>query len=370
MRRAILSALLCLAPLAISAEKYTKPAPLPPAHAGVTRRVFHPKELRDWRGGKPELDVTVWYPAPESVAETPQWIGPPNAPLLSKGSAAKDAPLVPGPRMLPLLVLSHGTGGSADQMAWLGTVLARAGFIVAAVNHPGNNGNEPYTAQGFVLWWERATDLSDVITGILADEEIGPRIDRDRIGAAGFSLGGYTVMELAGARTDVSVLYDECKEHTDLAWCQVPEMKAFGTPAAMLEAARKTSRISLARSGESYADDRIHAVFAIAPAIEEVLTPESLKEIRMPIDVVVGNADPIAPARFNGDYLRSRVRGLHETVLPGGVVHYTFLDTCTALGKEKLGVYCRDEPGVDRDAVHTKVAEMAVAFFKRELDVR
>jgi predicted dienelactone hydrolase len=369
MRRAILTALLCLAPIAAFAEKRPRPAPLPPSHAGVTTRVFHPKENRDWRGGKHELDVTVWYPAPESAVETPQWIGPPSAPLLSKGSAAADAPLVAGPRKLPLIVLSHGTGGSADQMAWLGTALARAGFIVAAVNHPGNNGDEPYTAQGFVLWWERATDLSEVITGMLADEALGPRIDTDRIGAAGFSIGGYTVMELAGARTDLSVYYDECRAHTDLAWCHVPEMKAFGPPPTMLETARKTSGVSLARSGESYADDRIHAVFAISPAIEEVLTPESLKAIRMPIDVVVGNADPIAPARFNGDYLRAHVRGLRETVLPGGVAHYTFLDTCTAAGKEKLGVYCADEPGVDRDKVHEQVAGMAVGFFKRELQV-
>lgn len=369
MLRAILTALLCLTPFAATAEKRPRPAPLPPVHAGVTTRVFHPKEARDWRGGRHQLDVTVWYPAPETAAETPQWIGPPNAPLLSKSSAAPNAPLIPGPRKLPLIVLSHGTGGSADQMAWLGTALARAGFIAAAVNHPGNNGSEPYTAQGFVLWWERAADLSDVITGMLADEELGPRIDRDRIGAAGFSIGGYTVMELAGAQTDMSVLYDECREHTDLAWCHVPEMKAFGPPPQMLETTRKTSSVSLARSGESFADDRIHAVFAISPAIEEVLTPDSLKAIRMPIEVVVGNADPIAPAKFNGDYLRSRVRGLREVILPGGVAHYTFLDSCTELGKEKLGVYCADEPGVDRDKVHAQVAGMAVEFFGKELQV-
>lgn len=45
-------------------------------------------------------------------------------------------------------MLSHGTGSSAIQLAWLGTVLARHGYIAVAVNHPGNNALEPYTAEG------------------------------------------------------------------------------------------------------------------------------------------------------------------------------------------------------------------------------
>jgi len=100
------------------------------------------------------------------------------------------------------VLLSHGTGGSAVQMAWLGMELARHGYIAVAVNHPGNNATEPYTAEGFALWWERATDLSEVLDGMLADATFGARIDARRVGAAGFSMGGYTVLELAGARNE------------------------------------------------------------------------------------------------------------------------------------------------------------------------
>jgi hypothetical protein len=42
--------------------------------------------------------------------------------------------------------------------------------------------------------------------------------------------------------------------------------------------------------------------------------------------------------------------------LPGGVAHYTFLDTCGAAGKTALPVYCPDAAGVDRDQVHVKVS--------------
>jgi predicted dienelactone hydrolase len=93
---------------------------------------------------------------------------------------------------LSLIVLSHGTGGSAQMMAWLGRALASRGYIAAAVNHPGNNALEEYTAEGFLIWWERARDLTSVIDMLVGDSQFGRLIDRSRIGAAGFSLGGYT----------------------------------------------------------------------------------------------------------------------------------------------------------------------------------
>jgi predicted dienelactone hydrolase len=338
------------------------------ARVGLTTRTFHPKETRNWRGAQAkELHCTIWYPAAGSAIETKQIIGPPDAPLFEAGSATPHAEFTPSLSQLPLIVLSHGTGGSALQLAWLGTALARTGFIVAAVDHPGNNGTEPYTAEGFVLWWERAADLTEVIDGILADSDIGPHVDTSRIGAAGFSIGGYTVLELAGASTDVSVLYDACRQHPDQTVCHVPEMRDFGSPEQMLQTVRKSSGESLARSADSFRDPRVKAVFAIAPAVSQTQTTDSLHQIRIPVEVVVGAADPIAPAAANADYLRANVRGARETVLPGGVAHYTFLDTCTAPGKTKLPTYCTDAPGVDRDAVHAQVSDIAISFFTRSL---
>lgn len=266
----------------------------------------------------------------------------------------------------PLILISHGTGGSAEQMAWLGTALARAGYVAAAVDHPGNNSHSTITAEGFALWWERATDVSEVLDGLLADPELGSHIDRDRVGAAGFSLGGYTVLELGGARTDVAAFFDRCHKGADDPVCHVPEMHDLGTPEQILAAVRKTSGESLARSGDSYRDPRVRAVFAIAPALGFVLTPESLRAIRLPVAVVVGSADTIAPPAENADLVRKGVRGARETVLPG-VGHYTFLDVCTAAGKQQLAMYCVDGPGVDRDAVHMQVDGMAVQFFDRAL---
>jgi len=337
---------------------------------GLTTRTFHPKETRNWRGAQAkELHCTIWYPAAGASLETKQFIGAPDAPLFEAGSAQAHAEFTPSLSQLPLIVLSHGTGGSALQLAWLGTALARAGFIVAAVDHPGNNLTEPYTAEGFVLWWERATDLTEVIDGVLADGDIGPHVDTSRIGAAGFAIGGYTVLELAGARTDISVLYDMCRQHPDQDICHIPEMKDFGSPEQALQTVRKSSGESLARSADSFRDARIKAVFAIAPAISETLTADSLHQIRIPVALVVGAADTIAPAADNANYLRANIRGAQESTLPGPVAHYTFLDTCTAAGKSQLPTYCTESPGLDRDAVHSQVSELAIGFFTRSLRI-
>src|SRR5260370_418729 len=87
------------------------------------------------------------------------------------------------PIIIIIIALSHGTGGSAMQMAWLGTYLAARGYIVVAVNHPGNNAVTGYTTEGFIEGWERAKDISTVISDLLADQRFGSKIDPDRIGA-------------------------------------------------------------------------------------------------------------------------------------------------------------------------------------------
>lgn len=166
---------------------------------GVANRTFKVDKRYNWRGAKTHgLITTIWYPADRGAAEQPQSIGSPGAPLFLAGDAAPDAGLAASPSKFPLIVLSHGTGGSVLQMAWIGTALAAHGYIAAAVNHPGNNAYDGYTAQGFSTWWERARDLSTVIDKMLADTVFGPRIDSRRIGATGFSLGGYTMIEIAG----------------------------------------------------------------------------------------------------------------------------------------------------------------------------
>ncbi len=206
------------------AAKKEKKKPEPILHSvGFSYRQFPAPEGYNWRGSDDRaFSGIVWYPSENGPDQQDQYIGPPGAPLFYAGRAAKDATLAPAFSKFPLIALSHGTGGSALQMAWLGTYLAARGYIVVAVNHPGNNAVTGYTTQGFVEGWERAKDISTVIGDMLDDPRFGAKIDPDRIAAAGFSYGGYTMMELAGARTDFKGLLDWCNEKKGN--CDPPEM--------------------------------------------------------------------------------------------------------------------------------------------------
>ena len=199
--------------------------PAAPYHVGGTCRVFHPQVERHWRGARTEALVTnIWYPVDASVPETTRNIGEPGRPTFRGHPSAGEAALAPAHSTYPLLMLSHGTGGTADSLDWLAAALAANGYIVAGVNHPGNNALEPLTRDGFMLWWERATDVSEALDSILADPVLGAHVDRTRIGAVGFSLGGYTVLELAGARTNVAAFEAFCGGPQGDAICRPPEM--------------------------------------------------------------------------------------------------------------------------------------------------
>jgi predicted dienelactone hydrolase len=332
---------------------------------GGAFRKFTPSDKSyNWRGAKTHaLLATVWYPAVPSAVVEPIEI-PGMSQLFVIGSAAQDANIASVPAKFPMIVLSHGTGGSALQMAWLGTVLAAHGYIAVAVNHPGNNATEDYTAQGFSTWWERARDLSVVIDSILADPTFGSHIDSNRIGAAGFSLGGYTMIEIAGGITDPESLKRFCVSPRADAICKSPP--EFPTLVEDFDKLSKTDaefQSALRHASDSYRDPRVRAVFAMAPALGPAFRPASLQEIAMSVMIVAGEADKSVPIGSGARYLTANIPGAKLTILPGNVGHYVFLDTCTEVGRNKLKLLCTDGEGVDRDAIHAKTAALAVEFF-------
>ena len=350
-----LAVLAVLAPGVRAAEPYA---------VAATERLFPPDRPRHWRGAeRPGLLTTIWYPADPGTAETPHPIGPPGQPLFIGHPIAQNAHVAAAPAGFPLVLLSHGTGGSAGSLDWLGSALAASGYVMVGLNHPGNTALGPLTGDGFRLWWERALDVGEALDGVLADPVLGPRIDRGRIGALGFSLGGYTVLELAGARTDREAFEAFCRSPAADAVCHPPELdRAVST--ALTDSPE--TQASLARAGDSYRDKRIRAVFAIAPALGEALTPQSLTAIDIPVALLAGAADAIVPVSTNIERMKGFLPGAEMSLLPGAG-HYTFLDLCEPAAAPQLGGLCQDGPGVDRAAIHTATVERVRAFFAKTL---
>lgn len=331
-----------------------------PNAVGLTLAAYEDAERRDWTGTQSRpLTTAVWYPAPAGTREAEWRIG-----IFKAGVNALGAPMAAGPAKLPLVVLSHGTGGGAAMLAWLAESLAANGYLVAAVNHHGNTAAEPsYRLEGFIVWWDRPKDISILIDKLLADPRFGPRIDTTRIGVAGFSLGGYTALATVGARLSYAQWRSFCAAKPADPNCNLPPESKFKTKDAQrLVDHNERVKKAVAQSHESFRDARVKAAFAIAPVLGPVLTMSSLADIGVPVRIVVGSKDDQALPDINAKPMAAAIPRAELEVLPG-VTHYTFLATCSFAGRFVARQFCVDPGDVDRGAIHRKVSAEAVTFF-------
>jgi predicted dienelactone hydrolase len=253
-------------------------------------------------------------------------------------------------------------------MMWLGYYLASRGYMAAVINHHGNTGEEAeYDAQGFLLYWERPKDLTAVLDRLLSDPVFGKRIDRNRIGAAGFSLGGYTVIAIAGGIFSQEAFDAFCNSPKRDFTCD-PQLE-FPEAQTKFKELKKTNQVvqeALFHAGDSYRDKRIRGVFALSPALGSGFTRTGLGAIRIPVYIIIGEADAVAPLTTNARRYASLIKGTKLRVLPGKIGHYTFLAECTSHGK-KTHTICLDNEGVDRAVVHQQVGKLAFNFFEQVL---
>jgi predicted dienelactone hydrolase len=276
------------------------------------------------------LRITVWYPAATGSTARPLVIGPPQQPHFEAGSAAPDAPFAadpPGQRRAVVL-LSHGFGGSARLMGWFGTALAEAGYVVVSVDHPGNNGIDEMTVPGAILWWERAEDLKRALEIVGQDKIIGPHVDTARVGAAGFSAGGFTALLLGGARADPEHLITFCRAHPDDGVCR-PQLE-FNVTEADRDRALQNPQVAAAKAKahDDHSLAAVKAVFAMAPALVQALDPQSLETMRRPTWIVAGDADVVAPPATNAEVAAPLIPGAQLNMVPQAG-HYAFVSTCT-----------------------------------------
>lgn len=327
---------------------------------GRIHKLFYDDERSSWVNQKKRpLATTVWYPAAATAKERP-W----NVAVFKAGWSAKDAAISSKQEKYPLVVLSHGTGGAAMQLSWLAETLASNGYIVAAVNHHGNTAAEDeLLAQGFILWWERALDVSALIDKLLADQQFGKRINSTEITMAGFSLGGYTAIALAGGLTDREQWQIFCEDTPQAAICKMPpesdlSLKGF----TQLIANNQQVKDSILISKNSYRDPRIKAIYVIAPVHGPAFIQSSLANINIPVKISVGDRDKQAEPQYNADILVKYIPNAQLQVL-SGVSHYTFLADCTFKGKWFVKELCSDKKGINRQDIHRTVSLNVLEFF-------
>lgn len=292
--------------------------------------------------GGDQVDVGIWYPA--DGAGKPETLGLIEQDVVTAG-AVRGADL-------PLVVISHGTGG------WLGghydtaIALAKAGFVVAALTHPGDNYQD--NSRAFFIS-RRPKQVSQLLDFMLEKWSGRASLSKQKIGAFGFSAGGFTVLALIGGRYDLGLVSAHCTANpgewvcTQLANHAAPE------------------NVTVQRGDGTDADSRIKAAVIAAPALGYTFGKAGLADVRVPIQLWRAADDQILPQPFYAQAVYDALPVAPQYIVVPDAGHYDFLAPCSAGLAQRAPDICTSAPGFDRAEFHQRFNAAVVNFFEEQL---
>lgn len=301
------------------------------AHAAGFQRLNLPMDQNG-----PALQGAVWYPCADPARE----IRTGRAVIAS----TPDCKMTEG--RYPLIVMSHGAAGSFLSHHDTAAALADAGFVVAAINHVGDNAQDR-SRQGYLsIFSTRPREmrrLIDYMTGAWPGKSA---LVPDKAGFFGFSRGGYTGLVLAGAVPDFGAGLAICQDAPALPMCRDI---AAGKVAA-----------------QPYPHDaRIQAAVIADPL--NAFPGDALKGVAIPIQLWASErgGDGVSPASVEA--VRQGLGVAPDYRVAQGAGHFAFLAPCSAEQAEALPALCTDEAGLDRLALHRDLNARAAEYFKARL---
>lgn len=312
-----------LAALALQTAPVSKDRSGPMASTAMTATTeaqavtFAPLEIPD--GAGPAIEAGVWTPADRPRAG------------------------------LPLVVISHGNGGDFRSHEATARALAEAGFIVAALTHTGDNWRDQSQATNMP---QRPRQLHVLIDYLVKDWADRDAIDPRRIGAFGFSSGGFTVLTAAGGEPDLARIGEHCRAHPDFYDCGLVATR--GAPPSL--------------EGQAWVHDaRIKSVVAAAPALGFSFTHEGLSGLTQPVQLWRAENDRVLPSPFYVEPVRDALPRSPEYHSVAGADHFDFLPPCSARLAALAPMICTPTPGFDRAAFQDRFNRALIGFFRRTL---
>ncbi len=193
----------------------------------------------------------------------------------------------------PVIVISHGLGSDRTSFAYLAQQLASYGFVVAVPEHPGSNAQQLQallagtaaqvtSPREFV---DRPLDVKFLLDELgrlsQSDASYQGHLNLQQVGVVGQSFGGYTALALAGARINTQQLRKNC-----------PTLENNLNISLLLQCLA----LQLPQQQYNLSDPRVKAAIAIDPVDSSVMGQASLSQIKIPVMIVAGSNDTIAPA--------------------------------------------------------------------------
>lgn len=300
-----------------------------------------------------QVRLHVWYPTDSQAV--PRLIGQNG--LFYGAQVRVDA--APVARALPVVVLSHGSGGNAERLGWLAGYLAQLGMIVAAPDHPGTTSGDSDPFQTALIW-QRTADMTAVLDLLQTAPPKGLQADMTRVASVGFSLGGYTALGLGGVRVTRAAFIDHCAAHPDAEDCTW--MVAAGVDFAAVDATLYDA---------SHADARVTAVVAIDPALVNAVDHAGLAPLSAPFLLInLGDAASL-PDGMDVSAFAAALPDARHAYVPGSA-HFSFLAECSTLGVIIVGAagddnICSDSGLRDRGVIHDELRAMIGGFLAQSL---
>jgi predicted dienelactone hydrolase len=283
----------------------------------------------------PAIIGAMWYPCDEPPGQ--MQFGPYILPL------SKDCPL--SGEKHPMVIISHGRAGTFIGHHDTAEAFADAGFVVAAINHPGDTFSDRSHATELLVYVSRPADIKRLVDFMLGSSPAAPYIDPSRIGFFGFSRGGYTGLAVLGANADWANATEYCGT-SPARGCQQIRNKEF--PA-----------------GPITHDPRIKAA-VVADPLAVFFTAETLAPIKAPVQLWASELGGDGVFLQDVAPLDTNLSAPHEFHVVRNAGHFAFFLCPPGLAETEPDL-CTDPSGFDRAAFHKEFNAAAVAFFQKQL---
>jgi len=315
------------------------------------------------------LTAAIWYPAAnnDGIDEETTYQ---QSVFQTDGRAIRDATPLLDDAPYPLVIFSHGNTGFRYQSIYLMEHLASHGFVVIAIDHPGNTIFDAVDEETFInafptTFAQRPKDITrvlDYVEGELTVEgTFSGIIDTEKVAVIGHSFGGLTALAASGLRYNFDQLSQYCSANTIMAineLCFLIDEEANIADEFGLEAVPEDGR------WPSAGDDRVDAVVALAPWAGLIFDQDDVQTSDVPTLFIVGSNDSVTPPARDSLPVFETMLGASTT----GYVsfqhgeHYLFANACTEL-IVSLGFFERcSDPVWDMERAHDLTNHFTTAF--------